>query len=412
MMKKTGGKTAVVFLLTLILTFSVWSSCFAEDPSELNFRRDSMSRTGSEFPGNMRFLIGEEGNPAGNYTYSDRSSSRYGLPSKEDVNKKGVDQLYISGSAEYSADQFANMVDRINELTNQVLGHTLPIYIIDLRQETHGFVYGTNEDTSEAISGIPFSAQAEHNWVNIGMSTKEVIAKEKSILAGMAGKEITYSSGRPGRPGSSGTTPTTTTISVSRFITEEQMVKETDENIGYLRLAIPDRTCPEPEIIDMFIHFVKGIDMNNSWLHFHCLAGIGRTGIMMSVYDMMKNPDVPMTDILTRQTMTGSGYPMSPASSQEYLAAYDAERLRLIPLIYQYIQENWKANYPISFSEWLVKKDEPEPTEAPASPTPAPTPRPAVIPKTGDTFDLEAAAGIAAIGLAGMLAVSIRRLRK
>ena len=45
--------------------------------------------------------------------------------------------------------------------------------------------------------------------------------------------------------------------------------------------------------------------MGKSWLHFHCLAGYGRTATFMAIYDMMKNPDVGLSDIVYRQSMTG-----------------------------------------------------------------------------------------------------------
>ena len=276
----------------------------------------------------------------------------------------------------------------------------MEIYIIDLRQESHGFVDGTATVDGQPVDcqGLPLSWHGEHNWANFGMTAAEALTDEESRFQAAVGQEITVkgriesgtgSSGFPndigsagfpddiGNPGNrSGTgrgagsgrggpdrRQRTIPIQVTAYTTEKKLAEA--EGFHYLRLAIPDRTFPEPEVLDAFIDFVKGIDMDHSWLHFHCMAGLGRTGIMMSVYDMMKNPDVPMLDILARQTMTGGSYPLSEGHSEDHLASYDETRLRMVPLIYQYIQENHEANYPISWSEWL-KQQEAEPIPATA----------------------------------------------
>jgi hypothetical protein len=100
-------------------------------------------------------------------------------------------------------------------------------------------------------------------------------------------------------------------------------------------------------------------------MHFHCMAGVGRTGIYMCLYDMMKNPDVPYKDILARQTMLGSHNPVSSDPKSEA----DREKNRLMPLLYQYVQENHATNYAVSWSRWLYLREHstsiPEAAEVP-----------------------------------------------
>ena len=60
-----------------------------------------------------------------------------------------------------------------------------------------------------------------------------------------------------------------------------------------------------------------------------------------------------MIDILARQTMTGGSDPLSAGHTESWLQHYIDERLRLVPLIYEYVQENYRDNYPVSWSEWL-----------------------------------------------------------
>ena len=87
-----------------------------------------------------------------------------------------------------------------------------------------------------------------------------------------------------------------------------------------------------------------------------CLAGKGRTGIMMMIYDMMRNPGVPMKDIVIRQTMAGSSYPLYTEKSNRYKVPLYEEKARMMPLIYEYVQENRKTNYKVPWSLWLKKK--------------------------------------------------------
>ena len=364
--------TITALLLVLMLTLSAVS--FGAEETGQYFRTDG-SKTGYEAPGNLRLLTGEEGD---NYRFR-AMSSRYGFPEDYQANTTGFSTLNISGSSQYSAEQFHWLADKIREIAPGK-----DVYIIDLRQESHGFVDGTATQDGEPVDckGLPLSWYGEHNWANFGMTASEVLADEESRFQATVGQEISIkgrlsgggsgsgsgsgSGGRPGSGGGSGGSDRrqrTIPVQVTAYTTEKKLAEA--QGFHYLRLAIPDRTFPEPDVLDTFIDLVQGIDMDNSWLHFHCMAGLGRTGIMMSVYDMMKNPDVPMLDILARQTMTGGSYPLSEGHSEDHLSSYDETRLRMVPLIYQYIQENHEANYPISWSEWL-KQQEAEPIPATA----------------------------------------------
>ena len=134
-------------------------------------------------------------------------------------------------------------------------------------------------------------------------------------------------------------------------MTEKELVES--RGFHYIRIPVTDHTWPEPEQVDEFVDFVRGTDMDGVWLHFHCHAGKGRTGLFTMMYDKMKNPDVPMMDIIVRQTLLGGTYPLYTEASDSYKRPVNEEKARMTELFFRYVDENIDSNYAISWSEWL-----------------------------------------------------------
>ena len=272
--------------------------------------------------GNLRLLT------AGKYTLKPLSP-RAGVDPDYTPSLEGMDTLHISGSMEFSEQQFRDLAATLRECAG---GN--PIYIVDLRQESHALV-----------NGVSISLYAHGNKANVGMTTAQVEADEQQRFGNMPGTMLVAYSSR----GS-----TQHTFKVETCMTERELARS--EGAGYLRIAATDRLWPDAGLIDDFIDFVKGVDMNHVWLHFHCLAGFGRTGIFMCIYDMMKNPDVSLEDIVLRQAMTGSEYLLRSSGAA---LSIEEDKSKMIRLAYQYIQENRSTNYGMRWSDWL-----PEHTDA------------------------------------------------
>ena len=181
------------------------------------------------------------------------------MPSEE-----GMDTLCISGSAQFSVPQFRELASSLRECAGD-----RTVYVFDLRQESHGLV---NE-------GIPLSWYGTHNWANEGMTLEEVEADESERLGAMIGSTIEAYA----RKGETPIEPPML-ISVESVMTEKELVES--EGFEYIRLPIRDHSWPTAETIDTFVSFVKSIDPDQSWLHFHCLGGRGRTGVLMMIYDI------------------------------------------------------------------------------------------------------------------------------
>ena len=249
--------------------------------------------------------------------------------------EKGLDTLCISGSAQFSVPQFRALASSLRECAGD-----RTVYIFDLRQESHGFV---NE-------GIPLSWYGIHNWANEGMTLEEIETDESERLEAMVGSAIEAYA----RKGDTPIEPPMV-ISVQSVMTEKELAES--EGFEYIRLPIRDHSWPSAEIIDSFVSFVKNIDPDQAWLHFHCMGGRGRTGVMMMLYDMMMNPDVPMLDIAVRQAMLGSGYALYTEDSDSYKVPLYEEKARMTPLFYEYVQQNHENNYDVPWSVWLAEQD-------------------------------------------------------
>ena len=280
-----------------------------------------------ERPGNVRYLT------EGSY-FLKQMDERYGLDPYTMPDTTGLDDLNISGSAQFSENTFAGLAE---DLKARSAGKQ--IYIIDLRQESHYL-----------LNGYPVSWYSGRNDANKGKSLEEIRADEEERFGTLSGSTVSVYSER-GR-----TKENVLDLDITDCKSEQELVES--EDFVYMRFPVTDFSWPEPEVLDSFIDFVKGIDMDDSWLHFHCKAGHGRTGIFMAVYDMMKNPDVPLEDIVLRQAMTGGRYLLWERSSDSTDSTHHhsdldstAQRTRQV---YQYIQENRDSDYAVSWSEWLA----------------------------------------------------------
>jgi len=264
--------------------------------------------------------------------------AKYGIDPAYIPDVSGLDTLCISGSAQFSAPQFQDLADRLRACA---AGRT--VYVIDLRQESHVLV---NE-------GIPLSWYGSHNWANAGMTSAEAEADEAACFGGMIGTTVSAFAREDDTPINE------TRINIQSVTTERERVER--EGFVYVRLAIQDHTWPTPEEIDDFIRLVRDLDPDQVWLHFHCQAGKGRTGIMMMIYDMMRNPDVAMEDIAIRQTMLGGSYPLYTEDSDSYKAPLYAQKARMTPLFYAYVQQAHAGGFSVLWSDWLAAGEAEDP---------------------------------------------------
>lgn len=272
--------------------------------------------------GNVRFIT------AGEYTIGE-AEAKYGLDPDCEVSTEGLDTLNISASEQFSESQFRTLADELRRVADGK-----KIVIVDLRAESHCL-----------LNGVPISWQELNNWGNLFLTPEEIEADEAERFPPLLGQTVQV----VGMP--MGGTTVVEDMTVTSVAFERELVES--EGFTYLRLDCTDHAMPGPEEIDAFIDFVKTIDTDNTWLHFHCVGGKGRTGVFMMLYDKMKNPQVSDEDIMIRHARMGADYPIYVANSSNALMY--AEKSEIMPLLLTYAEENAADGYKVSWSAWLVE---------------------------------------------------------
>ena len=245
--------------------------------------------------------------------------------------RKGLDELKVSASSDFSAGELDAVVAEIRKY------HDGPITVVDLRNETHGLLNGNH-----------VSRYGKQNWDNIGLSREEIIAEEQRIIHGTVGTQVEVGSTRPGSR--------TNTLDVTSALTEAELCAS--RGVGYFRLTVLDHCFSDPRSLDDFIAFVRALP-EDTWLHFHCQAGMGRTNMYLIFYDFLRNPDVPEKDIVYRHFNQGGNfmyYKGDKENEEEYKVPLAREKAEMIPLVYKYIQDQQPKGFKLSWTRWKSRQ--------------------------------------------------------
>ena len=251
--------------------------------------------------------------------------------------REGLDELRISGSGQFGAAGVPVLISRIRALTDA------PIYVIDLRQEDHGFVDGT-----------AVSLHGARNQANAGMTAPEVEADEAEQLSSLI--DTDFQAVPMGYADTAVMEPFETTVQSVQ--TERALIE--DAGLQYVRIAATDQVWPEPQAIDAFIDFYRTLPDTPVWLHFHCHAGHGRTTTFMALYDMLRNPSLEVESVAWRQYLLGGSNLLSRPDDADtsWQAEAGRERIAMLYLLHAYIQEQQPAGFAVSWSEWLAGHEE------------------------------------------------------
>ncbi len=230
------------------------------------------------------------------------------------INLKGLANLNASASGQFSENGLI--------LIKQSIGNAMPIIIVDLRQESHGF-----------INGVAISWVDNHNKANKGLTKEAVVYDEITRLQGILLKKPIYIGDK--------------TLIPKEIENEKNLVQ--GYGMSYMRIPVTDKEIPNNDMVDYFIKFVNSL-LTNTWLHFHCKAGVGRTTTFIVMYDMMRNAkNVSLQDIMDRQVLIGG---KNLLRDEQLPMNRSEQRAKLIKRFYRYCVEN-NDNFKTTWSQWI-----------------------------------------------------------
>ncbi|MBA5851309.1 dual specificity protein phosphatase family protein [Clostridium sp. cel8] len=232
-------------------------------------------------------------------------------------NLTGLSDLKESGSAQFTPGNI--------DMVKKAIG-SKNIVVVDLRQESHGFINGW------AVSW----KKDGKNKANKGLTKSQVLKTEEELLKSIKLNEPIEIKGK--------------TIVPTEVQDEKQLVTKYD--MKYVRIPVTDNERPDDDMVDYFVNMVKTLP-EDTWFHFHCKAGIGRTTTFMAMYDMMKNAKkVSLEDIMERQTLIGGKEILKPENGKKGNSQRRSDFLRNF---YEYAKQN-NDNFETSWSKWLKSK--------------------------------------------------------
>ena len=247
-------------------------------------------------------------------------------------NTKGLSTLKASGSGQFSKQELGWIIR--NTSTNLVL--------VDLRQEPHGF-----------INGNSVSWTAPMNWTNIGKLKNNIIIDEAIRL-----KDVQYEKfvALP-----SAKDYKNDNLEINKFTKIEVNIAEREDeiasqyNVDYFRITVPDHSRPSDDDVDEFLRFVKTLNPN-TWLHFHCRGGKGRTTTFLAMYDMLRNSSsVSFEDIIKRQGSVAPNYDLFANKNINKKLLY-TDRKDFIKEFYKFSKDLNKG-YTGTWKEWIASKN-------------------------------------------------------
>jgi hypothetical protein len=175
--------------------------------------------------------------------------------------------LRLSGSSEFDVPGLDHLAAALPR----------PLLIVDLRQESHGFLDAT-----------PVVWRAAKDQGNYGKTPAEAAADEATRLSALRGQTSAQVALLLKKDKDGGVKKSETrTVAYAAVSSEADLAAA--RGLGYLRLYVTDEMAPDAEQVDRFIAAVQEAP-KGTWLHMHCHAGHGRTTTFMVMYALLFGP--------------------------------------------------------------------------------------------------------------------------
>lgn len=205
------------------------------------------------------------------------------IPASTAPSRLGLDTLRASGSEQPS----------LAELGTAIRGLASRVTVVDLRQESHAL-----------LGAHPVSWYGPRNWANDGKLLDAVLADEQAHIQALPVPGSVAVSRVFAKDSESRLSKVTVEQTAYAQVRHEQDAAE-GLGLGTFRIAVRDHSRPSDADVDRFLLFVRTLDPE-TWLHFHCHAGEGRTTTFLLLYDALRNGTVlGLEELTARQHLLG-----------------------------------------------------------------------------------------------------------
>ena len=214
------------------------------------------------------------------------------------------------------------------------------VTIVDLREESHGFA-----------DGMAVSWYGHHNAANKGKFQDDIILLEKEAVKHleMQGPVSIIKPTAKAKENNAASKKNNILVThVQTAMTEEDLTKNL--GLSYYRLTVTDDHAPSDNKVDQFINFVRFLPPD-TWLHFHCEAGHGRTTTFLAMYDMIRNAKTTGLNEIINQQYQAGGVNLFDTSQTGWKAPLAKERAEFLKQFYEYCRSN-QDGFQTPWSTW------------------------------------------------------------
>lgn len=229
--------------------------------------------------------------------------------SNKSLNLTGLEKLNISGSAQFTAHQLGNIFTKTLNLKPQVK----KIYVIDLRQESHGF-----------LGNLPFRFYAKDNAINKDIPLEKIDDLEDSELSKLENLESMeiYLKDTSANPLTAEPRDIKTEKEIVEYYKNFLALKNIE--VEYVRFHLQDHHFVHDDEMHKLKELLSSIDFKDTWIHFHCAGGKGRTTSFMIMTDMFFNKrNIPFEQYLMRHSYIGGSDFIEKKKSPKADTRYD-----------------------------------------------------------------------------------------
>jgi predicted protein tyrosine phosphatase len=255
-------------------------------------------------------------------------------------NQEGLKDVYASGSSQYTKVDLELLIKKIQP-------HASRLVICDLRSDDHLFVNGMNVCSFQP-KGSPLLERTPEAIKSAELRLKQRIKGEVGIK--IRAVDSQYLSDEVEKR-----------LSLRIYPNEVQTPEELVRSMGakYLLIGNKQPSGFADEDIDRLITYLQTIP-ENTWIHFHCKKGKGRTTLFMTMYDMLHNAGkVSMKEIVERQHRIGGSnlFDITPknvlgADEKEFKKQRIVFLARFQEYAKEYILSKARQELPLSWTDW------------------------------------------------------------